>query len=605
MGFGRKSLQVSGRSLGCSTGRLALVTLLVVFAGACFASHPDVDGSSDALSEETGQRFLIKLRDYGRGVAGVTAAGGHVVLELPAHDAVAANLPDGAIAALRRNPAVERIERDPIRTTMAETMPWGIPRVQADSVLDGSGGAVVGSKKVCIIDGGYYLGHEDLPTSNVTGEPAGWDTSSCAHGTHVAGTIAALGGNATGVVGVLPAGVPIHAVQVFGGTDCGWTYGSDLIAAVDACVAAGAQVINMSLGGGGASTTEEEAFVRALDAGVLSFAAAGNDGNTVLSYPASYSVVISVGATTDADDRASFSQHNDQVELSAPGQSVLSTVPYRADSTLTTATETFTAGSMEGSIQGSVTGSIADGGDCNTRPRRNAFSGQIVLCQRGGETFRTKVGNAERGGAVGVLVYNNVAGGFGGTLGTGKTINIPSATLSDTQGAAALTHLGEEGTLTVAFEAPASGYDTYDGTSMATPHAAGVAALVWSAWPTATAQQVRSALIATADDLGTAGRDVDFGYGLVQAYDAVAYLSGAGPAINCVPTAGQEVVESTCDDGVDDDCDGDADAADSDCAGGGGGSTCGDLGLPGDPCEVDADCCLNICRGRTGHKSCR
>jgi subtilisin family serine protease len=139
---------------------------------------------------------------------------------------------------------------------------------------------------------------------------------------------------------------------------------------------------------------------------------------------------------------------------------------------------------------------------------------------------------------------------------------------------------------------------------MATPHAAGVAALVWSAWPTATAQEIRSALIATADDLGSAGRDVDFGHGLVQTYDAVAYLSGSSVAANCVPTAGQEVVETACDDGVDDDCDGQADAADSDCAGDGG-TTCGELGLPGDPCTEDADCCLNICRGRQGRKSCR
>jgi len=553
---------------------------------------------------------LVRLRDHGQSARDVAAVGGRIVRDLPGHNLVAATLPEGAIAALRRNPNVELVERDPVRTPMAETVTWGIPRVQADAVVDGLGNPIVGNKTVCIIDGGYYASHDDLPGAPwVSGEPAGWDTSECAHGTHVAGTIAALGGNDTGVVGVLPANVPIHAVQVFGNTNCDWTYGSDLIAAVDACVAAGADVINMSLGGGGASASEEAAFDAAFANQILSFAAAGNDGNTVLSYPASYASVISVGATTDADARAGFSQHNEQVELSAPGQSVLSTVQYIATNTLTTATDSFAAGAMDGSIEGTASGAIADGGDCNSRPARNAYRGQIVLCQRGGETFRKKVENANRGGAVGVLVYNNAAGSFGGTLGSGKTINIPSATLSDTQGEDALDLVGDDATLTVALEAPASGYDTYDGTSMATPHAAGVAALVWSVHPGASAQAVRSALIATADDLGNTGRDVDFGHGLVQALDAVNYLaSGPSGTENCVPTAGQEVVETSCDasDGVDDDCDGAVDAADTDCSGGGGGgSVCGDLAVPGESCEVDADCCLNICRGRDGRRKCR
>ena len=63
----------------------------------------------------------------------------------------------------------------------------------------------------------------------------------------------------------------------------------------------------------------------------------------------------------------------------------------------------------------------------------------------------------------------------------------------------------------------ASGYAYMDGTSMATPHVAGVAAMVWSANPTATNPQVRDALTSTALDLGAAGRDNDFGSGLVQA----------------------------------------------------------------------------------------
>jgi subtilisin family serine protease len=589
--------------------RVGLAALLAVFAAACFGSHEDIDGADGTLrgsAQEPEERFLVQLNDYEAGLSAIRGAGGSVRLEIPTRGLVSVALPDGAIAGLRRSPAVDRIERDQVRRPMEEeTTPWGIPRVQADLVEDELGNPVVGTKTVCIIDGGYWTAHEDLPDT-VTGEPAGWDTSECPHGTHVAGTIAALGGNGVGVVGVLPDTVPIYAVQVFGGTDCGWTYSSDLIAAVDACLAEGASVINMSLGGGGFNDAENAAFEDAFAAGVLSFAAAGNDGTTGLSYPASYASVVSVGATAEGDTRAGFSQHNEGVELSAPGQSVLSTVQYRATNDLTVGGASFAGGEMEGSTDGTGTGTLFDGGDCNTPFDRNSHGGEVILCQRGELSFRDKADNVNRSGAEGMIVYNNEPGGFSGTLGNGRTYGFPIVTLSDTQGADAKTHLGEEATVTVGMIPNMSGYDTFNGTSMATPHAAGVAALVWSAVPGATAQQVRSALIASADDLGNSGRDVDFGHGLVLAYDAISYLGGAD-ASNCLPDAGQEVAETSCDDGADNDCDGASDTDDSDCSGDSGGETdvCGGLARPGELCEVDADCCLNICRGPSGRKKCR
>jgi subtilisin family serine protease len=590
--------------------RVGLAALLAIFAAACFGSHEDIDGADGTLrgsADEPEERFLVQMNDYAAGLSAIRGAGGSVRLEIPARGLVSAALPDGAIAALRRNPAVDRVERDQVRRPMEETNPWGISRVQADAVTNPeTGNPYVGDKTVCIIDGGYWRAHEDLPDT-VTGEPDGWDTSECPHGTHVAGTIAALGGNDEGVVGVLPDTVPIHSVQVFGGTDCGWTYSSSLIAAVDACRAAGASVINMSLGGGGFSDSENTAFQDAFAAGVLSFAAAGNDGTTGLSYPASYASVISVGATTDADTRADFSQHNEGVELSAPGQSVLSTVQYQSTNDLTVGGESFAGGEMEGSTEGTGTGTLVNGGDCNTTPDRNAYRGQIVLCERGGATFRDKADNVNRGRAEGMIVYNNVPGSVGGTLGSGRTYNFPIVTLSDTQGADALAHVGEEASVTVGMVPNMSGYDTFSGTSMATPHAAGVAALVWSAVPAASAQQVRTALIASADDLGGAGRDVDFGHGLVLANDAISYLGGT-TAANCVPDAGQEVVETSCDDSADNDCDGAVDADDSDCSadsGGGGSDVCDGLGMPGDSCADDSECCFNICRGKGDKRKCR
>jgi subtilisin family serine protease len=116
-------------------------------------------------------------------------------------------------------------------------------------------------------------------------------------------------------------------------------------------------------------------------------------------------------------------------------------------------------------------------------------------------------------------VYNNAAGGFGGTLGTTVT-TIPSVTASDTEGAAMKAQLGASATVAV----KATNYSFYDGTSMATPHVSAVAALVWSYFPTCTGTQIRSSLNKSAKDLNTAGRDVYTGYGLVQAkaaYDRI------------------------------------------------------------------------------------
>ncbi|MFP3416270.1 S8 family serine peptidase, partial [Bacillus sp. SIMBA_074] len=83
-------------------------------------------------------------------------------------------------------------------------------------------------------------------------------------------------------------------------------------------------VINMSLGGAGSNTTEGNAMQAAYDANVLLIAAAGNDGNTALSYPASYDSVVSVAAVDDSKAHADFSQRNSQVELAGPGVAVLS-----------------------------------------------------------------------------------------------------------------------------------------------------------------------------------------------------------------------------------------------------------------------------------------
>jgi subtilisin family serine protease len=177
---------------------------------------------------------------------------------------------------------------------------------------------------------------------------------------------------------------------------------------------------------------------------------------------------------------------------------------------LTVGATSYAPGAMEGSPLKSATAALFDFGIGDTL--NSAASGKICLIARGTIDFAVKVSNCQNSGGLGAVVYNNVAGVFGGTLGTTIT-TIPSVTASDTEGASLKTKVGQSATVAVT----ASNYAYFDGTSMATPHVAAVAALVWSYFPTCTAAQVRNTLGKSALDLGAAGRDVKFGYGLVQA----------------------------------------------------------------------------------------
>ncbi len=123
-----------------------------------------------------------------------------------------------------------------------EVTPYGINSVNALAVSD----ANVSNRKVCIVDSGYDINHDDLPKSSTgssvtgssytTGDP--WNQDSDGHGTHVAGTICALGGNGKGVVGVNRNGkLNLHIVRVFGGSSGGWIWSSGLVSAVSQTVA--------------------------------------------------------------------------------------------------------------------------------------------------------------------------------------------------------------------------------------------------------------------------------------------------------------------------------------------------------------------------------
>ena len=228
------------------------------------------------------------------------------------------------IEKLRKHPSVESIEPDYQRYLFSQNQPWGISQTQSDQLTDTDGGNMT----VCIIDSGYEQSNPDLNANNATGTnnsgTGNWYQHGGSHGTHVAGTIAGVN-NSEGVVGIMPnTNVNLHIVKVF--NESGWGYSGDLSDAVDTCVNNGAKVVNMSLGGSGSSNTEKNALQAAADTGVLLIAASGNDGNSTMSYPASYDSVMAVGALDSNNQHAEFSQYTSQVEISAPGEAILSTV---------------------------------------------------------------------------------------------------------------------------------------------------------------------------------------------------------------------------------------------------------------------------------------
>ncbi|MBP9127417.1 MAG: S8 family serine peptidase [Elusimicrobia bacterium] len=250
-------------------------------------------------------------------------------------------LPDVEQADFNRIYSVQWTPNDPSYGQL-----WGLTKVDASAAWDLSTGTGV---VVAVVDTGVDFFHPDLSANMwVNGDEVpgngvdddqngfvddvrGWDcvaednspSDVYGHGSHVAGTIAAVGHNAVGVVGL---SFNARVMPVKGLNDYGSGTSADLAQALIYAADNGAQVINNSWGGQGTDPLIESAVAYAVSAGAVVVAAAGNsnvDAQTF--YPARLPGVLAVSAFDAADQKASFSNFGTRIDVAAPGVSILST----------------------------------------------------------------------------------------------------------------------------------------------------------------------------------------------------------------------------------------------------------------------------------------
>lgn len=262
----------------------------------------------------------------------MTVYGGnvHYVYE-EALQGMAISLPDAQAAALAQDPSVASVEPD--REIWVEgseaAVSWGLDRIDQRD-LPGDGRYIYGASgsgvHAYVIDTGIRTTHVEFAGRIGAGMTAirdGRGVEDChGHGTHIAGTV---GGSTYGVA----KGVTLHPVRVL---NCdGRGYVSSVLAGIDWVTAHQAShrqpaVVNMSLGGS-PSSSMDRAIRNATQAGVTFVVAAGNSNRNACDYsPAREASAITVGASTQSDARAYFSNYGSCLDIFAPGYSILSAV---------------------------------------------------------------------------------------------------------------------------------------------------------------------------------------------------------------------------------------------------------------------------------------
>ncbi len=215
---------------------------------------------------------------------------------------------------------------------------WDLTKIGSTRAWDKTTGS---GSRVAVLDTGFYTAHPDLQNKIVwqwdffSGDSVAnvdYGLAATAHGTHVAGTVAAATNNGTGVAGTAPSS------QIMAAKVCGRTYVGDtkddvggyaircsssaVINALNYFASyasySGIDVANLSLGGYASSSTYEAAVNNAWNKGIVVVAAAGNDNTGAAHYPSAYANAISVAATDHLDRKAPYSNYR-YVDVAAPG----------------------------------------------------------------------------------------------------------------------------------------------------------------------------------------------------------------------------------------------------------------------------------------------
>ncbi|MCB0356183.1 MAG: S8 family serine peptidase [Bdellovibrionales bacterium] len=409
--------------------------------------------------------------------------------------------------------------------------PWGINAVKAPEAWSGSSEGM--GARVLVLDTGIDRDHPALKSRFEKGanfmeredEPEYEYKDVNGHGTHVAGTIAADGVGG-GLVGVAP-----KATILSGRVCSGGCSSIAIISGVDWGISEKVDVINMSLGGASPSIAAIKAYKRAEAANIVVVAASGNDGDKVqgkISFPAAYDTTYAVGAIDSHLNKAGFSQWSPELNIVAPGVDVFSSVPQGSgrDSRLQAIVDKSSLDLASAPMTGSGTGEfeaevVFAGLGKPEDVSQLDLTGKIALIQRGEISFKDKADNALNKGAVAVVVYNNELGIVYGTLGDEVEYQVPILGMSKSEGEALKSALENGSQVTLLVAVDKKDYAVFQGTSMATPHVAGVAALVRAANPTLSAKQVRDILSETASPLAGPNDENQLGAGLVNAEAAV------------------------------------------------------------------------------------
>jgi subtilisin family serine protease len=420
-----------------------------------------------------------------------------------------------------------------LHTAASNKLPWGISAVNAKaawSVSKKGAGA-----RVMILDSGIDKDHPSIKPNFEKGKDFVQDDNqpydymdSIGHGTHVAGTIAAVE-DSTGFTGVAPAAKVLMG-RVCSEMGCSST---SIAEGIDWAMQEHVDLISMSLGGAMSPPSVRDAVSRAEQAGITIVAASGNDGSNRVGYPAALPTVLAVGAVDQTLKRAAFSQYGPELDIVAPGVEVVSSVPMGSgrDSVITVGGQEILNAPVQGAaadFTGKLEGELAHAGLGSADEVSKAnVKGKIALIARGTISFTEKVLNAMHAGAIAVVVYNNEPGIVRGGIQPPEPVTVPVFIIEQSVGLDLKSQLASGKTVKMSLSMEATNFAAFDGTSMATPHVSGVVALVKATNKKLTPAQVRDIIKRTAKAPAGDNSQNEYGAGLVDAGAAVSAAAAA------------------------------------------------------------------------------